>query len=114
MISYLSLAIGITIGIGAQLSLKAGALRVSESSSIFSSLLSPYVLIGLFAYFIAALFYINAIKQIPLTMAFPSISISYVVVALLSHSIWGESFGLWHILALLLIGSGLVILARVS
>ena len=114
MISYVSLAIGITIGIGAQLSLKTGALRVPDSSSLFSSLLSPYVLAGLFAYFVAALFYINAIKHIPLTVAFPSISVSYVAVALLSHSIWGEAFGLWHILALLLIGSGIVLLARVS
>ena len=114
MISYISLAIGIAIGVGAQLSLKAGALKIPDSSSLWSSLLNPYVLAGLFAYFIAALFYVNAIKQIPLSVAFPSVSISYVAVALLSRSIWGEEFGLWHILALLLIGSGIFVLARVS
>ena len=114
MISYISLAIGIVIGIGGQLSLKAGALKIADSSSLFAFLLNPYVLAGLFAYFVAALFYINAIKQIPLTVAFPSISVSYVAVAFLSHSIWGEAFGLWHLVALLLICSGIVLLARVS
>ncbi len=105
---YFSLALAIIIGAGAQLSLKAGATRSGELQTM---ILDPYVMGGLVAYGFAALFYVIAIRQIPLSVAFPSVSSSYIAVAFLSHLIWGEPFGRAQIAALLLISTGIYVLA---
>jgi small multidrug resistance pump len=105
---YLALAISIIIGIVGQLSLKAGAVQSVASKNVFQ----PFLLLGLFSYACAAILYIIALKEIPLSVAFPSVSISYVIVAFIAHLIWGEPFGLPQVAALLLISSGIYILYR--
>ncbi|MEH1944088.1 MAG: EamA family transporter [Nostoc sp.] len=104
---YLSLAISILIGVCGQISLKAGAIQSFGNKMLF---LQPYVVIGLLSYFLAALFYIYSLKYIPISVAFPSVSISYVAVVFLGHLLWGEAFGVNQIFALLLIGLGIYIL----
>jgi small multidrug resistance pump len=109
MNSYLALVISILIGIGGQLCLKTGAIQEAKSQILF---LQPYIIVGLFSYFLAALFYIYSLKTIPLSVAFPSVSISYVAVALLAHLIWGEPFGVKQVLGLILIASGIYTLQK--
>ena len=103
---------GILLVAVGQLSLKEGVLRSPSLSSGLSVLFNPFVLAAMSAYFVAALFYIAAIKQIPLSIAFPSVSVSYILVAFLAHWIWGEPFGRAQFLALGLIGGGVYILSR--
>ena len=109
---YVSLAVGICLGAVGQLSLKEGVLRSPSLAGNISVLFNPYVLGGLVAYFIAALFYIHALKQIPVSVAFPTVSISYVLVALAAHYLWGEPFARAQYLALALIGTGVFLLGR--
>ncbi len=109
MNAYWALVISIILGIGGQLSLKTGAVQSFASKNLF---VQPYVILGLFCYFCAALLYTFALKVIPLSVAFPSVSISYIAVAFLAHILWGEAFGLQQIAALLLIGSGIYVLYR--
>jgi len=103
--SYFALITSIIIGIGGQLSLKAGAVQSFGSKT--SLFLQPYVFVGLFSYFVAALFYTFALKKIPISVAYPTVAISYVVVSFLAHLLWGEPFGIKQIFALLLIGLGI-------
>lgn len=110
--SYVSLGIGIVIVVAGQLSLKEGVSRSPSLSSSISVMFNPFVLAALASYLIGALFYIQAIKQIPLSVAFPSVSISYVVVAIFAHWFWGESLGRSQFIALALIGAGIYILGR--
>jgi len=105
-----SLGIAIFLGIIGQLFLKTGMMR-NEQAYLF--LFQPYVMCGLFFYFIAAIFYTYSLKQIPISVAFPSVSISYVAVMFLSHVLWKEPFGLHQIISLLLICSGVFLLYRV-
>jgi len=107
--AYFALAISIMIGIGGQLSLKAGAMQGMGNKLLF---LQPYIIVGLASYFCASLFYIFALRQIPVSVAFPSVSISYVAVAFLAHLIWGEPFGIRQILALGLIALGIYTLSQ--
>lgn len=109
MVAFVSLAVAVMIGIGGQLSLKAGALQGGGPHAMF---FHPFVLLGLSGYFLAALFYINALREIPVSVAFPSVSISYVAIAFLAHLIWGEPFGLRQLFALFLISSGIYILVK--
>jgi undecaprenyl phosphate-alpha-L-ara4N flippase subunit ArnE len=109
---YVSLAVGIALAAGGQISLKEGVLRSPSLGVNISVLFNPFVLAGLLAYLAGALFYIHAIKQIPLSVAFPAVSVSYIVVAIFAHWIWGEPFGAAHFIALALIGAGVYILSR--
>ena len=82
---YISLALAILIGTLAQIGLKEGT---TKSDTIESLLIEPYILVSLIAYGVAAIFYILAIRQIPLSVAFPSVASSYVLVALISNLLW--------------------------
>jgi small multidrug resistance pump len=109
--SYVSLALAVVIGAVAQISLKEGA---TKSGPLQAMIVEPYVVGGLVAYGFAALFYIIAIRHIPLSVAFPSVSSSYIVVAVVAHLIWGEPFGRAQIAALALIATGIYLLAAKS
>jgi len=104
-----SLIISIILGVIGQISLKAGALEsIKQGGNYFHQ----YTIVGLLTYFLASFFYIFSLQKIPLSVAFPSVSISYVVVSLIAHIIWGEYFGYRQIFALFLIGLGIYILSR--
>lgn len=107
---YYSLILSIIIGIIGQLLLKAGALSSDAGKYLF---LHPFTLSGLFSYFVAAMFYIQALKEIPVSVAFPSNSISYVIVAFFAFVLWKEPFGLKQFIAFILIATGIYILYKV-
>jgi small multidrug resistance pump len=104
---YVALAVGIALGIGGQILLKAGSARTED---VVAQFLNPYTMVGFLAYAGAAVFYIAAIKKIPVSLAYPTVSIGYVVVAYTTHLIWGEPFGPQHMIALVLITGGILML----
>jgi len=107
---YACLIISILIGVGGQISIKAGSFNSAATAGI--PLFQPYIILGLSCYLASAVFYIYALKQIPLSVAFPCVSLSYVLVALVAHLLWQEPFGLQHIMALVLIMSGVILLIK--
>jgi drug/metabolite transporter (DMT)-like permease len=109
---FVSLYLSIAIGAFAQIILKEGAIRPPAILPMVPITLNLYVLAGLSTYAVSSLFYLHAIKQVPLSVAFPSVSLSYVVVAFFAHLIWGERFGWPQVVALGLISSGIFILTR--
>ncbi len=110
IIYYACLFIAILIGIGGQIAIKTGSLNAASESSFL--LLQPYIILGLACYFTSALFYMYCLKQIPVSVAFPSVSLSYVAVALIAHFLWNEPFGPQHVIALLFILFGVALLVR--
>jgi small multidrug resistance pump len=114
MIYYLCLFTAILIGVGGQVALKTGTLSTTTLGSGFFALpiFQPYIMLGLSCYFVSALFYIYSLKQIPLSVAFPCVSLSYVVVALLAHFLWNEPFGPQHLIASFFILTGVFLLVR--
>ena len=105
---YLSLIISILIGVLGQLSFKAASFH----PNLKFLFINQFILLGFFLYFFSALLYIYSLNRIPLSVAFPSVSISYVIVAYASHLIWNETFKFPQIFALVLIGSGLFLLYK--
>lgn len=109
MTYFIALVSSICLSVVGQISLKAGALQSKANDGFLY--FQKFTLVGLFIYFSAALLYIYALKRIPVSVASPSVSISYIVVAYLAHVIWGEAFGVRQIQALLLIGAGMFLLS---
>src|ERR1700758_1440790 len=92
---YASLVTAILLGIGGQIAFKSAAER---SATLAAQFLNPLTISGLGIYLISALCYILALKRIPVSIAFPSVSASYAVVAVLAHILWNEPLG-WPQLA---------------
>lgn len=105
-IYYVALGIGILTGIGGQVLLKAGA----DAPDLVSQLMRPSTIAGLALYGSAAFLYIIALRKIPVSVAFPSVSVSYALVAILGHFMFGEPFGLKQIGGIALIMGGVVLI----
>ena len=105
-IYYVALAIGIVAGVGGQVLLKLGA----DAPDFVSQLLRPSTLCGLALYGSAAFLYMMALRKIPVSVAFPSVSLSYAIVAVLGHYLFGEPFGMKQIGGIALIVGGVVLI----
>ena len=105
-IYYVALGIGILAGIAGQILLKAGA----DAPDFVSQVLRPSTLAGLALYGSAAFLYIVALRKIPVSVAFPSVSLSYAIVAVLGHFLFGEPFGIKQIGGIALIMGGVVLI----
>lgn len=103
---YLSLAAGILLGVGAQLLLKVGA---TGEGDIMAQLFRPQTIIGLGLYGMAAFFYIIALRKIPVTVAFPSVALSYAIIALLGVVWLKEPLGIGQIAGIAMIMAGVVL-----
>jgi small multidrug resistance pump len=104
---YTSLTAAILLGVGGQIALKSAA---DGSAGLLGQFLSPMTIIGFTIYILAAVCYIVALKKIPVSIAFPSVSASYAIVAVIAHLFWNEPLGWPQIAGLLLIGSGVVLI----
>ncbi|MBI2735494.1 MAG: EamA family transporter [Rhodospirillales bacterium] len=103
---YVALGIGILAGIAGQMLLKAGA----EAPDFVSQVLRPSTLAGLALYGSAAFLYMIALRKLPVSVAFPSVSLSYAIVAVLGHFLFGEPFGIKQIGGIVLIMGGVVLI----
>jgi undecaprenyl phosphate-alpha-L-ara4N flippase subunit ArnE len=104
---YVSLVTGILFGIVGQLALKSGAERTGDIAAQF---LNSFTIVGFGFYGVAAILYTIALKRIPISVAFPSVSISYAAVVLAAHFLWQEPIGVAQIAGLVLISSGILLL----
>jgi small multidrug resistance pump len=105
-IYYVALGISILAGIGGQTLLKVG----SDAPDFISQVLRPSTLCGLALYGSAAFLYMLALRKIPMSVAFPSVSVSYALVAILGYFVFGEPFGLKQIGGLALIMGGVILI----
>ena len=104
---YAALVAGIVLGVAGQIALKLGA---EGTKTIALQFFHPATIIGFFIYAGAAILYMIAIKKIPLSLAYPSVAVSYVIVGIAAHLMWNEPFGLPQIGGILLIGGGILLL----
>lgn len=106
---YAALLAGILLGVVGQIALKAGAER---SAGMAAQFFDPFTIIGFAIYALAAVCYIIAIKRIPISLAFPTVSISYIAVAVIAHLVWDEPLGVPQLAGIALITIGILLLHR--
>jgi multidrug transporter EmrE-like cation transporter len=104
---YISLTAAIVLGALGQLAVKSGS---GGAANIFDQFQHPMTILGLALYGFSALFYIMSIRVMPVSVAFPSVSASYIIVSLGAHILWGEAFGIPQVAGMLLIGGGILLL----
>jgi len=106
---YLWLGLAILLGIAGQIVLKTGTIG---SSTIWTQLIAPWTIGGFGIYFASALAYIVALRRIPISLAYPSVSISYGIMAVVAHVLWNEPLNWQHAIGIVLIMGGIVVLFR--
>jgi len=104
---WIALLGAVTISTVGQTLLKTGA----AADSFLAQLFSPPTMLGLVLYGGSALLYIVALRRIPMSVALPCTALSYVVVALIGHHLFGEAFGILKVGAIFLICAGVALLA---
>lgn len=107
-LSYVVLGCAILLGVVGQLLLKAGA----AGDNLVGQLLAPQSILGLAFYFAAALCYMFALRKIPVSVAFPSVSLSYVLVVVAAYWFRDEPLGWDKLAGVLLICSGVFLIAH--
>jgi small multidrug resistance pump len=108
-IYYVSLVAAVILGVAGQIALKSAAL---DSPTVMAQFLHPLTFIGFAIYVFAAFGYIVALKKIPVSVAFPSVAASYVVVAIIAHILWNEPLGWPQFAGLVLIGGGIALIQQ--
>jgi small multidrug resistance pump len=106
---HAALAAAVLGGIFGQLLLKAGSVGATD---LWAQLLRLPTLLGLACYGASAIAYLVALQQIPVSIAFPSVAISYAVIAVLGAVLWAEPVGWPQAMGIALICAGVVLLYR--
>ncbi|HXZ82113.1 MAG TPA: EamA family transporter [Terriglobales bacterium] len=89
-----------------------GAISLAHWTSIFSALLSPWVILGiclLLAFFVS---YLSALSFADLTYVLPATSLGYIVMALLAKFFLHENISILRWTGILLIALGVGFVAR--
>jgi small multidrug resistance pump len=104
---YLALACAIVVGVGAQVALKVGA---ADSVSIVAQFLRVSTITGLLLYLVSAILYVIALRKMSISIAFPTVSVGYVLIAAIDYFAFKEPLGLMQLGGIILIMAGVTLL----
>ena len=104
-LSVLLCVLAISIG---QILFKLAATSSEPAGSVFgfalNAMRNPYLLCGLALYGVATIAWVWLLRSIPLDVAYPFMSLAFILVPVLSYLVFKESLKLTHA-----IGGGLII-----
>jgi len=116
---YILIFLSIILSSSAQIFLKLATSKtegIQHSGSVMATIMklgtNGYLIFGLFMYFISAVLWVFGISKIPLSVAYPLVSVGYIIVVLASYYVFGEALSLNKVLGLVLIICGVIVLSR--
>jgi multidrug transporter EmrE-like cation transporter len=119
-VSFSLVLTGVLLNAAAQLLLKAGTNRIGEFAFTASNIVpagwrvatEPWVLGGLFCYLVSVVVWIMALSRVEVSIAYPMLSIGYVVNALAAWYLFGEAVSAQRMVGIATIIVGVFIVAR--
>ena len=120
VISFSLIIIGVLLNAVAQLALKAGVrdlgpigLRMDQVLPTSARLMSePYLWVGLFLYGISVVVWILALSRVDVSIAYPMLSLGYVVNAFAAYWLFGEMLTPMRLAGIGIIIVGVYVLTR--
>jgi drug/metabolite transporter (DMT)-like permease len=107
----LFLFISIALGVVAQMLFKSFAMAPKgDGQALFWYFLNTKFIAGMGLYFVAAILYIVSLQKINLSVAHPTVAVSYIFVVGLSHVFFGESLTVYKILGSAFILTGVALM----
>jgi len=109
LVSFSLILVGVLLNAAAQLLLKAGtnALPLGLRLAI-----EPHILAGLACYVVSVVVWIVALSRVPVSVAYPMLSIGYVVNAIAAWYLLGEAVTPMRLAGIGIIVLGVFIVAR--
>jgi multidrug transporter EmrE-like cation transporter len=111
---------GVMLNAVAQLALKAATNRLGTVSLVLDTLIptalrvagQPFIWLGLGCYAVSVAVWIAALSRVPVSLAYPFLSLGYVVNAFAAWYLFGESLNAQRLIAVAVIIGGVWLLAR--
>ena len=112
--------VGVLLNAGAQLLLKAGTSRVGAFAFTVDSLVpagwklatSPFVIAGLSCYVVSVVVWILGLSRVPVSVAYPLLSVGYIVNAIAAYFLFGEALVPQKLVGIGFIVVGVFLVAR--
>lgn len=119
-ITFSFLMAGVLLNACAQLLLKAGTNRVGEFAFTLANVvpvgsrlaLNPFIAGGLACYVVSVVVWILGLSRVPVSVAYPMLSVGYIVNAFAAWMLFGESLGMQKLLGIGFIVVGVFLVAR--
>jgi len=119
-VTFSLLMAGVLLNAAAQLFLKAGTNRVGEFSFALDSLMpagmrlatSPFVIAGLGCYVVSVVVWILGLSRVPVSVAYPLLSVGYIVNAFAAYFLFGEALAPQKLVGIGFIVIGVFLVAR--
>ena len=119
-LTFSLLLTGVLLNAGAQLLLKAGTNRIGEFAFSLENVVpigmrvatSPPIIAGLGCYVVSVVVWILALSRVPVSVAYPMLSIGYIVNAVLAWWLFGESLTAQKLVGIGFIVAGVYLVAR--
>ncbi|HET6263974.1 MAG TPA: SMR family transporter [Usitatibacter sp.] len=119
-LTFSLLMTGVLLNAAAQLFLKAGTNRVGEFAFTLDNLVpigsrliaNPPILAGLGCYVASVVIWIMALSRVPVSVAYPMLSVGYIVNAVAAWMLFGESLGAQKLVGIGFIVVGVYLVAR--
>ncbi len=112
--TLLLILISVLLGAAGQVLLKMGALRVGASEVgllLWRIVTSPHILAGFALYGAASVLWIVVLSRAPLSLAYPLLSLGYVIVLMASAYLFGETIPAVRVAGVAAIILGLVLVS---
>ena len=121
-VSFSLILTGVLLNAGAQLLLKAGTNAVGHFEFTLENALpvglrlalEPHILGGIFCYVISLVVWIMGLSRIPVSVAYPMLSIGYIINAVAAWYLFGESLTTLRLSGIGFIIVGVFLVARSS
>jgi len=112
LVAYALLLASILLGVAGQIMLKLGMLKYPkfQPSQLLLLLRNPGVMCGFICYGLSTLIYFKVLGNIELSIAYPTVSLGYVLVILLSGTIFKENVTLNRWVAVMIITVGVILI----
>ncbi len=107
--SFSLILVGVLLNAAAQLLLKAGTNAMPLGLRLA---IEPHILAGLACYVVSVVVWIVALSRVPVSIAYPMLSIGYVVNAIAARYLLGEAVTPMRLVGIGIIVLGVFIVAR--
>lgn len=119
-INFILVLVGVLLNAAAQLCIKQGMNVIGnitlDAGAVLAMIpraaVNPYILAGLACYVISVLVWMVVLSKVEVSLAYPFLSIGYIVTAFVGYFFMGETLGLYKIMGILTICAGIGIMFK--
>jgi drug/metabolite transporter (DMT)-like permease len=115
MLKYVLLITSMTLAITGQLSFKHGlnGLVLSPNvQTVLKAIFTPYVFVGFMCYGISSIIWLFVLERFPLSVAYPALALSYVIIVFASFIFLKEPLTVNKVIGSWIILTGVFVLFR--